>query len=646
MSVITRRKRVIRFTGIMVLILSMIMTMCPVLSFAAEGWERTINADSSDIAIRTINGSVIASDNGIRVISKNQAEVTVNGNVTATEGKGVSVTADGGTAAVYVNGKILAGETGIEINEVNGGSAVVTAQELSSVYGTAIVLDENSGTADILVDDTISAAGSAVNLGSAPASSLDLTTWKVIWGSGASAFTGNNKDAFSKSVNYIVRVDSSEGPETGAFSMVYKNGSDLSKSHGYDVAHKGEDIYVKPNSGSVWQIVNVYNYDGTNKTPLNKSSDGRYYYTVQEGGGIDIYARLRYGNAGDWKPVGCDWVGNDDDGYTGADVIYQYKDGRTDKVEANVTMSVVEPTCGTQGYTLYTATVAAEDSIDGKPYTYTKEIKFTDPTGNHKWDAGVVTKPATRTEKGEKIYTCTVCGAKVREELPIDPNAPDGGGSGSSAKGVVATDGDTVNKDLVPSSGNLLAKMKSKGKKKLSISWTGIQSAAGYDIFVGPCKANGDNCRRVKTVYGYNSTKCTIKKIGKSKLKARKSYCAYVLAFVYRDGRKVYIDNSPTIHAYTSKGNKKYTNPKSVKVKETFVQLAPGNMYKIQAKVTKTQKKKKLINHEKKLRYVCNNLAVAEVDPSGIIVAKAKGSCTIYAIAVNGARKAVTVIVQ
>ena len=40
-------------------------------------------------------------------------------------------------------------------------------------------------------------------------------------------------------------------------------------------------------------------------------------------------------------------------------------------------------------------------------------------TESHTWDDGVVTIAATHTEKGEKIYTCTVCNQTKTEELPI-----------------------------------------------------------------------------------------------------------------------------------------------------------------------------------------------------------------------------------
>lgn len=41
------------------------------------------------------------------------------------------------------------------------------------------------------------------------------------------------------------------------------------------------------------------------------------------------------------------------------------------------------------------------------------------PLADHTYDAGVVKKEASETEKGEKEYTCTVCGNKRIEEIPL-----------------------------------------------------------------------------------------------------------------------------------------------------------------------------------------------------------------------------------
>ena len=102
------------------------------------------------------------------------------------------------------------------------------------------------------------------------------------------------------------------------------------------------------------------------------------------------------------------------------------------------------------------------------------------------------------------------------------------------------------------------------------------------------------------------------------------------------------------VHAYTAGGTSKYTNSKGVAVKKTNVSLKAGKIYKIKAKVNKLQKGKKLMptGHAPKLRYVSSNKKIATVSKSGKIRAKSKGSCKVYVIAVNGARKAVTVTVK
>ena len=45
-------------------------------------------------------------------------------------------------------------------------------------------------------------------------------------------------------------------------------------------------------------------------------------------------------------------------------------------------------------------------------------VQKTTPCTKHVWDEGKVTKEPTCTEKGEKLYTCTVCGETKTEEIP------------------------------------------------------------------------------------------------------------------------------------------------------------------------------------------------------------------------------------
>lgn len=110
------------------------------------------------------------------------------------------------------------------------------------------------------------------------------------------------------------------------------------------------------------------------------------------------------------------------------------------------TVTVVDPTCTEQGYTLHTCNENAEKSYkdnytnalghDYKEVTTpatckdagkvenvcqrcgdTQLVKDLPVTEDHQWNDGVVTKAATCTEAGEKLYTCTVCDKTKTETI-------------------------------------------------------------------------------------------------------------------------------------------------------------------------------------------------------------------------------------
>lgn len=66
------------------------------------------------------------------------------------------------------------------------------------------------------------------------------------------------------------------------------------------------------------------------------------------------------------------------------------------------------------------------DAKDGEHHIRTCSCGAAE-TEAHKWDSGKVTKEATTTEKGEKTYTCAVCGAVKTEEIPVLPETPQTG---------------------------------------------------------------------------------------------------------------------------------------------------------------------------------------------------------------------------
>ena len=84
-----------------------------------------------------------------------------------------------------------------------------------------------------------------------------------------------------------------------------------------------------------------------------------------------------------------------------------YFDVTIPKTAHNYQTAVTPPTCTAQGYTTHTCAVCGDSYKDS----------YTDALG-HAWDNGVVTKPATETEPGIKLYTCTRCGATRTEPIP------------------------------------------------------------------------------------------------------------------------------------------------------------------------------------------------------------------------------------
>lgn len=191
-------------------------------------------------------------------------------------------------------------------------------------------------------------------------------------------------------------------------------------------------------------------------------------------------------------------------------------------------------------------------------------------------------------------------------------------------------------------SGILLARVKASGTKALKLDWTKVQNVDGYDIYMAKC-GNTEKYKRVKTVNGNMTYIWT-----KTGLKKETAYKLCVKAWVMKNGKKNYVRTSQTIHAFTSGGNKKFTNAKSVTYKKSSISLKKGKTRKIKPTVKKLKKNKKLMSkkHAARLRYLSSDKKVATVTKKGKIKGVGKGKCTIYAYAHNGVRKAIKVTVK
>lgn len=181
----------------------------------------------------------------------------------------------------------------------------------------------------------------------------------------------------------------------------------------------------------------------------------------------------------------------------------------------------------------------------------------------------------------------------------------------------------------------LLATLTSIGHHALKLTWTKVDDAQGYDVFYGKC---GDGFRR-KTVTGGTCVRLT-------GLKKRTAYHAYVKAWKKVKGVKTYIGKaSSTVHAITGGYNGKYTNASKVTIRTPKVKLAVGKTSAIRASVQGVRPGRKVLAHEKALRYYSSDRNVATVTSAGIIKAKGVGSCTVYVMANNGVRASVKVTV-
>ena len=153
------------------------------------------------------------------------------------------------------------------------------------------------------------------------------------------------------------------------------------------------------------------------------------------------------------------------------------------------TVTEVDPTCTDQGYTLHTCNQNAEKSYkdnytDALGHDYkevttpatckdagkvenicqrcgdTQHVKDLPVTEDHKWNDGVVTKAATCTEAGEKLYTCTVCNKTKTETIEAtghdwnETTTPATCGKAGSVDRTCKTCGTTEHVKDLPATGN------------------------------------------------------------------------------------------------------------------------------------------------------------------------------------------------
>lgn len=185
----------------------------------------------------------------------------------------------------------------------------------------------------------------------------------------------------------------------------------------------------------------------------------------------------------------------------------------------------------------------------------------------------------------------------------------------------------------------LLARMTVSGSSKteLKVAWTKVAGADGYDLYFVKCG------RDYKSKPKATVSCCSVKV---SKLTARTEYKAYVRAWMKVAGKKVYLGDSPEVHAITGGYDAKYCNAQSVRLNRSALSLKVGKSATLKATVKGVKSGKKVLAHVRKVRYYSSNVNVATVNKNGKVKATGIGKCTIWAIANNGVRTSVKVTVK
>ncbi len=188
---------------------------------------------------------------------------------------------------------------------------------------------------------------------------------------------------------------------------------------------------------------------------------------------------------------------------------------------------------------------------------------------------------------------------------------------------------------------------KDNTEDSVTLNWKQETEADGYMIYGNLCNHDG---HKYKLEY--------IKTVDKSELAltldelTEGTYYKYqIVAFKIVDGKRVAIAKTPIVHTITKGG--KYGVAKAIRIakigKKSYnteenvaLTLKKGKTIKVSAKEIKEDK---TIQHHRNVLYVSDNKKVATVNKKGQIVAKGKGTCTIYIYAQNGVYNTITVTV-
>ena len=239
---------------------------------SAEGADAVIQAQvAGDIAAQSECGAEGAS---VGAFAGGETELACGGSVLADVAYGDCTTA--------LN--VSAMEGGAQATVTVAGDVVATGDEAIGLSVQAV----DTGTAEVLVEGTISGETAVQVWGAGTEEAATLTVW-ALEGEIVGA-RGGDAEAFAQRIQYILKADPIE------IGTVALDGA--TKYRGYDVATAGTTVTMLPNLAEGYTLVFVTNND----TPLAKDEDGHFFLVVPQGGGVYLtfYVESKHG---DWPPI-------------------------------------------------------------------------------------------------------------------------------------------------------------------------------------------------------------------------------------------------------------------------------------------------------------------------------------------------------
>ena len=292
-------------------------------------------------------------------------------------------------------------------------------------------------------------------------------------------------------------------------------------------------------------------------------------------------------------------------------------------------VSEVSATCrhaGTKAY--YFCTVCEKKFLDQAGETEVTDDDLVIPILEHAWDKGVVTKKATRMQKGIKTYSCTNegCDATKTEELSY---AADPGATAKSftldgyklqfAGAVTKNPPAFMNKSKVS---HVWIKA---AKTSITVYWDNPKNLTDTDGVIimrktGSAKVYKE-IKRVKFAQGSAAAKSYVDKTAKKK---NTPYQYIVIAYANYNGKVCIAHCSEWAAGQTS--NSKLKNAYTATINKKTAKL----QYKGSVKLTLKHSKPKTIYNSKSFRWYSDNTKVAKVGKtSGKVTAVGLGTTTI-----------------